>query len=245
MKIIIPFTSPELPALDQVGGKALTLMQMTAAGMPVPPGFVLTVQFFEPWLEMLKKSPAWKNLTKTDELSQAAKALQVLCGTLELTGDQKNALHEALKTFREHNHGHLFAVRSSSPEEDLEGASFAGGYETTLGVTVDGIEAAIRHSFTSSFDERVFLYKKEHGFCIDQPRIAVIIQQQVDADAAGVAFSLNPLNNCYDEAVINANHGLGESVVSGDVLIRMCLWWTRSGMKSSKHASAANRLWSR
>ena len=121
MKIIIPFTSPELHALDQVGGKALTLMQMTAAGMPVPPGFVLTVQFFEPWLEMLKKSPAWKNLTKTDELSQAVKALQVLCGTLELTGDQKNALHEALKTFREHNHGHLFAVRSSSPEEDLEG----------------------------------------------------------------------------------------------------------------------------
>jgi phosphohistidine swiveling domain-containing protein len=217
MKTIIPFTSPEIPPLDQVGGKALTLMQMTTAGMPVPPGFVLTVQFFDPWLEILTHSPAWQNLTKTNELPQAAKALQVLCGTLELTGDQKNTLNEVLKTFREQNHGHLFAVRSSSPEEDLEGASFAGGYETTLGVTVDGIEAAIRRSFTSSFDERVFLYKKEHGFCIDQPRIAVIIQQQVDADAAGVAFSLNPLNNCYDEAVINANHGLGESVVAGDV----------------------------
>ncbi len=217
MKTILPFTSPELSPLDQVGGKALTLMQMTTAGMPVPPGLVLTVQFFEPWLEMLKQSPAWKYLIHTDEIPHVAKALQVLCGTLELTWDQKNALNEALKTFREQNHGNLFAVRSSSPEEDLEGASFAGGYETTLGVTVDGIEAAIRHSFTSSFDERVFLYKKEHGFCIDQPRIAVIIQQQVDADAAGVAFSLNPLNNCYDEAVINANHGLGESVVSGDV----------------------------
>ena len=138
-------------------------------------------------------------------------------GTLELTEEQKNALNEALKAFREQNHGHLFAVRSSSPEEDLEGASFAGGYETTLGVTVDGIEAAIRHSFTSSFDERVFVYKKEHGFYIDQPSMAVIIQQQVDAEAAGVAFSLNPLNNCYDEAVINANHGLGESVVAGEV----------------------------
>jgi phosphoenolpyruvate synthase/pyruvate phosphate dikinase len=217
MKTIFPFTFPELPPLEQVGGKALTLMQMTAAGMPVPPGLVLTVQFFEPWLEMLKQSPAWKNLTQTDELFRAAKALQVLCGTLELSGDQKNALNEALKTFRQQHHGHLFAVRSSSPEEDLDGASFAGGYETTLGVTLDGIEAAIRHSFTSSFDERVFLYKKEHGFSISQPRIAVIIQQQVDADAAGVAFSLNPLNNCYDEAVINANHGLGESVVSGDV----------------------------
>lgn len=217
MNIILPFTSPKLPPLEQAGGKALSLMQMTGAGMPVPLGFVLTVQFFEPWLETLKQSPAWKNLTQTGELPQAAKALQVLCGTLELTGNQKNALNQAMKTFREQTHGHLFAVRSSSPEEDLEGASFAGGYETSLGVTVDGIEAAIRHSFTSSFDERVFLYKIEHGFCIDQPRIAVIIQQQVDADAAGVAFSLNPLNNCYDEAVINANHGLGESVVAGEV----------------------------
>ena len=44
----------------------------------------------------------------------------------------------------------------------------------------------------------------------------MIVQQQVDADSAGVAFSLNPLNNCFDEAVINANHGLGESVVSGE-----------------------------
>ena len=217
MKTILPFTSPEIPPLDQAGGKALSLMQMTNAGMPVPSGFVLTVQFFEQWLEILKQSPAWKNLTQADELPQVAKSLQVLCGTLELTKDQKNALNEALKTFYDQNHGHLFAVRSSSPEEDLEGASFAGGYETTLGVTVDGLEAAIRHSFTSSFAERVFLYKKEHGVCIDQPRIAVIIQQQVDADAAGVAFSLNPLNNCYDEIVINANHGLGESVVAGEV----------------------------
>jgi rifampicin phosphotransferase len=217
MTTIFPFTSPELPSLNQAGGKALALMQMTAAGMPVPPGFVLTVKYFEPWLEALKTSPVWEEMAKTAEIGQAAKALQELCSTLEFTGSQKNELQTTMTTFREQNRGHLYAVRSSSPEEDLEGASFAGGYETTLGVTADTIEAAVRHSFASSFDERVFLYKKEHGFRLDQPRIAVIIQQQVDAEAAGVAFSLNPLNNCYDEAVINANHGLGESVVAGEV----------------------------
>ena len=63
----------------------------------------------------------------------------------------------------------------------------------------------------------MFVYKKEHGFPLGQPRIAVIVQQQIDADSAGVAFSLNPLNNCFDEAVINANFGLGESVVAGEV----------------------------
>lgn len=213
MNTIYPFTSPEIPPLEQAGGKALALMQMTAAGMPVPPGLVITVRFFEPWLEMLKQSPAWDALTQRGDLSHSAKELQSLCRTLELSAAQKGELDEAVKTL---GGRHLFAVRSSSPEEDLEGASFAGGYETTLGVTLDGIETAVRHSFTSSFDERVFVYKKERGFPLHQPRIAVVVQQQVDADTAGVAFSLNPLNNCMDEAVINANYGLGESVVTGE-----------------------------
>ena len=218
MKTIFSFASSELPQVDQAGGKALALMHMTGAGMPVPPGFVLAVKFFEPWLESLKQAPAWAAMrsTRAGQMKQAAKELQELCGNLQFSDAQKDELENALKSFRERHHGHLYAVRSSSPEEDMEGASFAGGYETTLGVTVDAIEAAVQHSFTSSFDERVFLYKKEHGFRLDQPRIAVIVQQQVDAESAGVAFSLNPLNNCFDEAVINANHGLGESVVSGD-----------------------------
>ncbi len=217
MTTIFSFTTRELPPIEQAGGKALALMQMTGAGMPVPPGFVLTVKFFEPWLDALKASSTWDEMTKTDDIGQTANTLQRLCRNLEFTEGQKNELKNALKSFCEQNHAHLYAVRSSSPEEDLEGVSFAGGYETTLGVATDAIEDAIRYSFTSSFDERVFLYKKVHGFRLDQPRIAVVVQQQVDAESAGVAFSLNPLNNCYDEAVINANHSLGESVVSGEM----------------------------
>ncbi len=219
MKTILSFTTDPLPSQDQAGGKALSLMQMTRAGLPVPAGFVLTVGFFEPWLVRLKQTPAWAMLNRSGSagMGQAAGALQGLCRDLSWSEQQREELADALALFQKENDAHLFAVRSSSPEEDLEGASFAGGYETTLGVTAESIEAAILHSFTSSFDERVFLYKKEHGLQIDQPRIAVIVQQQVDAESAGVAFSLNPLDNCYDEAVINANHGLGESVVSGEV----------------------------
>ena len=218
MTTIFPFNSTHLPALEQVGGKALALIEMTQAGMPVPPGFVLTVDFFKPWLDTLKTAPQWSTLTAASmtEIGSAAQALQEVSRTLTFTTEQKTELDQALDLFRNADHGHLYAVRSSSPEEDLEGASFAGGYETTLGVTANGIEAAVRNSFTSSFDERVFLYKKEHGFQLVEPRIAVIVQQQVDAESAGVAFSLNPLNNCFDEAVINANHGLGESVVAGE-----------------------------
>jgi rifampicin phosphotransferase len=218
LKTVIPFTSNELPELHQVGGKALALITMTLEGMPVPPGFVLTVNFFEAWNAALQKTPEWEAVQRagSTELGQATKALQSLCHRLKFDPHQQAELDASLELFRAAYPVHHLAVRSSSPEEDLEGASFAGGYETTLGVTFEDLRAAIIHSFASSFDERVFLYKKEHGFATDQPRIAVIIQQQVDAVSAGVAFSLNPLNNCYDEAVINANQGLGESVVSGD-----------------------------
>jgi phosphohistidine swiveling domain-containing protein len=218
MKTIFPFTSNDLPDMDQVGGKALALIQMTRAGMPVPPGFVLTVKFFDPWIERLKQPLDCAEQANADvsTILWATKAARKLCHDLTLNEQQRGELRSALNQFQSNNHGHLLAIRSSSPEEDLEGASFAGGYETSLGVTDKTIEAAILHSFTSSFDERIILYKKEHGLRLDQPRIAIIVQQQVDADSAGVAFSLNPLNNCYDEVVINANHGLGESVVSGE-----------------------------
>jgi pyruvate,water dikinase len=106
-------------------------------------------------------------------------------------------------------------VRSSSPEEDLVSASFAGGYETMLGVRGDELEQALQHCLASAFDERVFIYKREHGFDVLSPRIAVVVQQRIASEVAGVGFSLNPLTNDYDEAVIDASWGLGESVVAG------------------------------
>ncbi len=219
MNSILPFSTNELPTITQVGGKALSLITMLRHGMPVPAGFVLTVNFFEPWMVALQATPAWQAIQNAGpvELGAAAGQLMQLCEDLPYTPQQKNELAGALRTLQTTPSGQFFAVRSSSPEEDLEGASFAGGYETTLGVSQAQLESAILHSFASCFDERVFLYKKEHGFSIHQPRIAVIVQQQVDADSAGVAFSLNPLNNCFDETLINANYGLGDTVVSGAV----------------------------
>lgn len=219
LSTIYPFHSTQPVSLEQVGGKGKALMEMTRAGMPVPPGFVLTVSFFKPWLDTLKRSPHWTNLgtASASELRQTARAIQGLCRSLAFTADQSYEMELALGSFQKDNRGLLYAVRSSSPDEDLEDASFAGCYETTLGVTHDRIEEAVVHSFTSAFDQRVFVYQKEHGFRLGESGIAVVVQQQVDAESAGVAFSLNPLNNCFDEAVINANYGLGESVVVGEV----------------------------
>ena len=219
MSLIYPFTTNEPSELAQVGGKAMSLISMTRQGLPVPAGFVLTVAFFQPWLEYIRATPEWTQALRSspEELKRRCDALKARCASLELDDLCRQALAEALAALSTAGGTRLFAVRSSSPEEDLEELSFAGGYETVLGVTEGALEEALRRSFASCLDERVFVYKQGHGLAVDRPRIAVIVQQQIAAETAGVAFSLNPLNNCYDEVVINANFGLGESVVSGAV----------------------------
>ena len=214
--MIHPFSGTPVPALGQVGGKARSLIEATAAGFNVPAGFVLDVDFFQPWLDAVRAGPAWQAFLDCadDDTRTACDAVKASCASLTPTDGQRTELESALGAL---NAERCFAVRSSSPEEDLEGTSFAGGYETTLGVTPNTLEEALRTSFTSVFDERIVAYKRQHGMATDDPRIAVIVQEQVPSDVAGVAFSLNPQNNCYDEAVINANFGLGETVVNGHV----------------------------
>mmetsp|Transcript_23724 Transcript_23724/g.37216 ORF Transcript_23724/g.37216 Transcript_23724/m.37216 type:complete len:902 (-) Transcript_23724:202-2907(-) len=220
-----PSPSPEL---SEVGGKALSLIKTSELHFPVPPGFVLTVSFFQPWLEQIKQTKAWKSFisrlpTNSDPESNVTKedcdAIKEQCKKiLKLTADQRSYIQDALKaTFGHDTDGDLgiVAVRSSSPEEDLAGSSFAGGYDTSLGVTSAGLQDAIVDSFASLFDHRIYLYKIQHGMAADTPRIAIIVQRQISSDVSGVGFSLNPNNNCFDEIVISSNFGLGESVVSG------------------------------
>jgi pyruvate,water dikinase len=201
----------------EVGGKGHSLIRMAEAGLPVPPGAVLTTEFFAPWLDAIRASPTWAALAAADPDAQGGLCdeLKRLCLDLALTANQREALERLREQLPARGEGAFWAVRSSSPEEDLASASFAGGYETKLGVRWHELEQALRHCFASTFDERVLVYKREHGFDVLSPRIAVVVQQQIASEVAGVGFSINPLTNDYDEAVIDANWGLGESVVAG------------------------------
>ena len=215
--LLISFPGGEHATLAEVGGKAYSLIRMAEAGLPVPPGVVLTTAFFAPWFDQIKTTASWAALAgATPERWPAlCHDLKERCPALPLMPEQQRALEDLRAVLEAQSTGGLFAVRSSSPEEDLTSASFAGGYETRLGARLADLEDAVRHCFASSLDARVFVYKKEHGFDVLAPRIAVVVQQQIDSEVAGVGFSLNPLTNDYDEAVIDANWGLGESVVAG------------------------------
>ena len=217
MTLIVSFPGTEQTTLAEVGGKGYSLIRMVEAGLPVPSGAVLTTEFFGPWFDEIQASAAWAALADAtaDKWATLCNELKGLCLALRLTAAQRQSLEDLRKNLAALGDDVLFAVRSSSPEEDLASASFAGGYETRLGVRPADLDDAVRHCFASSLDERVLVYKKEHGFDVLSPRIAVVVQQQIDSEVAGVGFSLNPLTNDYDEAVIDANWGLGESVVAG------------------------------
>ncbi|MCX2930248.1 PEP-utilizing enzyme [Mycobacterium sp. CVI_P3] len=111
--------------------------------------------------------------------------------------------------------GQLWAVRSSAVAEDLDDASFAGVYETTLGIgALPALRDAVDGCWSALDKTRATAYRGAHG-PTDSPGIAVIIQRMVSPRVAGVLLTANPLNPFADEIVINTSWGLGEAVVSG------------------------------
>ncbi|WP_214317546.1 PEP/pyruvate-binding domain-containing protein [Nonomuraea sediminis] len=132
-----------------------------------------------------------------------------------------------------------FAVRSSAVSEDLAEASYAGLYETYLNVPADELIDAVRRCRASAAAERVAAYGASSG-------VAVLVQRMVDAEAAGVAFTANPVTGARDEVVITAVRGLGEALVSGRVV--GAEWIVRGGQASGhevltpEHAMAVAEL---
>ena len=210
--MIFNFNEKNVPNLSQVGGKAKALIETKKSGFPVPDGIAISVDFFKPWLSTVKASNAFEKAVK-DNTKENCEAVKALADNMKFSREQKVAFDNAIKDID----SMMFAVRSSSPEEDLEGISFAGMYETFLGTISEKLEQNIAKAFASCFDYRVMTYKNQNGIDPRNTSIAVVVQKQIASDISGVGFSLNPLNNDYDEILINSNFGLGESVVSGIV----------------------------
>jgi phosphoenolpyruvate synthase/pyruvate phosphate dikinase len=110
----------------------------------------------------------------------------------------------------------LYAVRSSGYSEDSANASFAGQYESVLGVRgLDEVSNAIRRCFASFSNSRSAAYREARNS--GNRGGAVIVQRLVEAEAAGVAFTIDPVTGAGDGVLIESNFGLGESVVGGHV----------------------------
>jgi len=211
------FDEPLATQLDLTGGKGANLALLTQRDFPVPRGFVVTAPVYRAFIagagERLRSVSA---LPFHDPAALRAASVMLRADLLQLPLPQCAAdeIAERLGQFPE---GTAFSVRSSSTMEDLAGAAFAGQHDTFLNVAgVSDVLDRVRACFVSLWTDRALAYRHQQGFDHAQAAMAVVVQQMVSSAAAGVAFSINPVNGQMGEMVINANFGLGESVVSGE-----------------------------
>jgi rifampicin phosphotransferase len=184
------------------GGKGANLGELISAGFPVPDGFVITTEAYTYAAGAARIEP--------HEPEAAARRLRS-------TVVPKAIAAQALEAYKAVSDAAV-AVRSSATAEDLPGASFAGQQDTYLGVTGDeALLDAIRRCWASLWNERAVAYRRVHDIDDVEVKLAVVVQRMVEATAAGVLFTADPIIGRRGRAVIDAASGLGEAVVSGAV----------------------------
>ena len=202
------------------GGKGASLSRMAAAGLPVPPGFVVSAAAFRDFLDSCEGAALIAKLTKhldVDDaaaVEQAARQIRALITSTPMPRALARAIcaaHEKLA------HRDLVAVRSSAVSEDGLAASFAGQQETYLNVR--GSEAVLRRiqeCWASFFSPRALFYRAQKAVLGDT-RMAVVVQEMVQADKSGVMFTVDPIRGRRDCMVIEGAPGLGDAIVSGEI----------------------------
>ncbi len=215
--IVVPFTALRRDALALVGGKGANLGELTGAGLPVPPGFCITTVAYEmitseAGLEAILDAHSAGGSGDSGHLAEAARNCLLRAS---LPASVAEAISEAYRILGA-GEPIPVAVRSSAMTEDLPFASFAGQQETYLNIV--GIEAvldAVRRGFASLWTDRAVSYRASLGIDQRSARLAVVVQRMIESAVSGVLFTANPLTGKRRQAVIDANPGLGEAVVSG------------------------------
>lgn len=187
--LVLPLGPGGAEVAPLCGGKAAPLARL-AADFPVPPGFCVTTAAHALALGGPALPPPVARA-----VGEAYASLGARCGGGDLP----------------------VAVRSSAADEDGAGASFAGQHGTFLNVVgADAVIEAVAHCWASGWTQRALGYRRRRGLGAE-PRLAVLVQRRVLADASAVAFTLDPSSGDDSAVWINAAWGLGESVVDGTV----------------------------
>jgi rifampicin phosphotransferase len=206
-----------------VGGKGANLGELSRAGLPVPPGYVVTTRAYDAFVEVsgikgevvaLASVPRAEDPAGFEEVAEGIRALFSEGKVPQEMADEIRAAYQELGEDGEI----AVAVRSSATAEDLAGASFAGQQETYLNVRgAEALLEAVENCWASLWTARAMAYRTRQGIAPETVSLAVVVQRMVESEAAGVMFTANPSNGRRNELTISAAWGLGESVVSGTV----------------------------
>lgn len=198
----------------EVGGKGQNLLRLVQNGLPVPPFVCLTATAYQKGTASVAEEMAalldrlWS--TEPRELPELSTRLQSLVARCHLAPELAAQLRRSLPAAK------TFSVRSSGMSEDGGCHSFAGQFLTRLNVAIEHLEEAIKACWVSGFDVGVLAYVKRKGLRDYNNRMAVVIQEMVAAESAGVMFQADPQGD-RDKQMIVAGFGLGEGVVADRV----------------------------
>lgn len=196
------------------GGKGANLAELWQLGMPVPDGFVVTVQAYTEQANRMGLVEALSSGIERKDWSAVEKTARVQFASCRLDEGVARDVRDAYRRMG----SPAVAVRSSSTAEDHLGASFAGQHDSFLNVRgEEELLRAVTDCWASLWNRRALAYR--HSLSIDpfHDRMAVIVQRMVPADAAGVVFNVDPVEERADRLRIEVAPGLGEAIVSGTV----------------------------
>ncbi|CAK7205594.1 hypothetical protein SEUCBS139899_008372 [Sporothrix eucalyptigena] len=209
-----------------VGGKGANLGRTTSAGLPIPPGFVLTTAAYRDFIstntavqEQINAVLGRLNVKDVARLEEQTGAVRQAIETAPFPHELEHVATEAYRKLGNDIDGDAYvAVRSSATAEDLADTSFAGLHDTFLVIRgVANVLDAVKRCWASLWTARCAAYREQHAILHAEVAIAVVVQIMVESEMAGVLFTANPVTGNTSEMVVNASFGLGESVVSGIV----------------------------
>ena len=216
--LVLTFMDHSATQLLYSGGKGANLSKMAQLNFPVPPGFIVTTNAFNLFMEILVEDLQLSALLKktSDEPTNIAVTSLEIRNLLEnspIPGIVINQVRTALASFPSQQ---FFAVRSSATAEDLPFLSFAGQQDTYLNVIgLDNILDHIRKCWASLYTERAIIYRNENHIQHSEVQMAVVVQTMVFPKVSGILFTVDPISNNHQIMTINASYGLGEAIVSG------------------------------
>ena len=203
-----------------VGGKGASLGELTRAGIPVPPGFVVDTMCFHIFLEAIDPGGSARCALEAIDsgdmpaIATAGRAMRERIEAAELPASLKESIVRGCADLG----GGPVAVRSSATGEDSEEASFAGLQDTYLWVTgVENVADKVRSCWASLFSTESLSYRRRLGLGEHGIAMGVVVQRMVEAARSGVMFTRSPATGDRSVVVIEASYGLGSCVVSGEV----------------------------
>jgi phosphoenolpyruvate synthase/pyruvate phosphate dikinase len=211
---VLPLEACTPDLVDAVGGKSVGLGALVGQDIPVPDGFAVTTAAYRAAIHVVQDAIEAVTDSETLDDAEMSAALRTLIESLEVPVDVAEAIRAAYRELDPSGEA-LVAVRSSATAEDLASASFAGQQDTYLGVRgADAVVAHVVRCWGSLFTSQAIGYRRRFGVPVSDLAMAVVVQLMVEAEAAGVMMTLDPVTGDRSTVFLSAAHGLGEGVVS-------------------------------